>query len=53
MDGRISLSGNRLIRTSGSQRHERGLANDAEILAAYRTHFGIALDAVPHVQGRA
>src|SRR5262249_11709374 len=28
MDGRISLSGNRLIRTSGSQRHELVLADD-------------------------
>jgi N-hydroxyarylamine O-acetyltransferase len=50
MDGRVSLSGNRLIRTSGSQRTEEELTTDAEILEAYRTHFGIALDGVPQVR---
>ena len=51
MDGRVSLSGNRLIRTSGSDRTEAELTTDAEILAAYQTGFGIALDAVPQVKG--
>jgi N-hydroxyarylamine O-acetyltransferase len=50
MDGRISVSGNRLIRTSGSQRTEESLNTDEDILEAYRTHFGIALDAVPQVR---
>jgi len=50
MDGRLSLSGNRLIRTSGSQRTEVELTTAEEILGAYRTHFGIALDAVPQVR---
>jgi len=53
-DGRISLSGRTLIRTSGGTRTEQKLGADAEILAAYRDHFGIVLDRVPvaHLQGR-
>jgi N-hydroxyarylamine O-acetyltransferase len=50
VDGRISLSGDRLIRTSGEHREETELATDAEILAAYRDLFGIALDVVPQVR---
>ena len=50
MDGRVSLSGNRLIRTAGSERSEVSLTTDDEILEAYRTHFGIALEAVPRVR---
>jgi N-hydroxyarylamine O-acetyltransferase len=46
-DGRISIGGRTLIRTSGGVRTERELANDDELLAAYREHFGIALDQVP------
>jgi N-hydroxyarylamine O-acetyltransferase len=48
-DGRISIGGRTLIRTSGGVRTERELANDDELLAAYREHFGIALDQVPAV----
>jgi N-hydroxyarylamine O-acetyltransferase len=50
--GRLTISGRRLIRTTAGaagDRHEQTLADDAEVLAAYRTHFGIALDRVPAV----
>jgi len=46
-DGRISLSGHTLIRTSGGTRTEQELGADGEVLAAYRDHFGIVLDRVP------
>jgi len=48
-EGRISLSGRTLIRTSGGTRTERELGTDAEVLAAYRDHFGIVLGRVPTV----
>ena len=48
-DGRISLSGRTLIRTSAGTRTEQELGADREVLAAYRDHFGIALDRVPAV----
>ena len=48
-DGRISLSGRTLIRTSGAARTEQELGADGEVLAAYRDHFGIVLDRVPAV----
>ncbi|MGH9058806.1 MAG: arylamine N-acetyltransferase family protein [Acidimicrobiales bacterium] len=47
--GRLTLSGNRLIRTEGSGKQEVELADDAAILDEYRTSFGIALDQVPRV----
>jgi N-hydroxyarylamine O-acetyltransferase len=47
-DGRISISGHTLIRTSRGSRAEQVLASD-EVLAAYREHFGISLDRVPGV----
>jgi N-hydroxyarylamine O-acetyltransferase len=46
-DGRISISGRRLIRTAGGQRVEENLPDDQAVLAAYRGHFGIDLDSVP------
>ena len=46
-EGRISVSGRTLIRTSGGTRTEQQLPGDAEVLAAYRDHFGIILDRVP------
>ena len=46
-DGRISLSGRRLIRTSNGQRSEENLPDDSAVLAAYRRHFGIELSSVP------
>src|SRR5215472_4694858 len=50
-DGRISISGHTLIQTSGGVRSEQELPDD-DVLAAYRDHFGIALDRVPAVAAR-
>ncbi|MFE0035943.1 arylamine N-acetyltransferase [Streptomyces sp. NPDC059015] len=49
-DGRITLSGRKLVTTAHGQREERQLGDDAEILAAYREHFGLELDRVPEVR---
>jgi N-hydroxyarylamine O-acetyltransferase len=49
-DGRITLSGRRLISTVADVRTERLLATDDEVLGAYRDHFGIVLDQVPEVR---
>ena len=46
-DGRISISGRRLIRTAGGRRAEENLPDDQALLAAYRDHFGIDLNTVP------
>ena len=43
-DGRISLSGMRLIVTAGGRKEEQKLASEAERLAALREHFGVVLD---------
>ena len=48
-DGRISVSGRTLIRTTGRSRTEEQLPTDDAVLAAYRDHFGIVLDRVPVV----
>jgi N-hydroxyarylamine O-acetyltransferase len=45
-DGRVTLSGNRLITTVAGERTETVLADD-DVLAAYRTHFGFVLDTPP------
>jgi N-hydroxyarylamine O-acetyltransferase len=45
--GRITLSGNRLVRTEDGSKHERELADDNEILDTYRAIFGIELEQVP------
>jgi len=45
--GRITLSGRTLVETVDGKRAERALATDADVLAAYRDEFGIALDRVP------
>jgi N-hydroxyarylamine O-acetyltransferase len=47
-DGRITLSGRTLVRTTGERREERELG-EGELLAAYREHFGIALAREPLV----
>lgn len=47
-EGRISLSENRLIITRHGQREERGLADEASVLAALREHFDIVLDPPGH-----
>jgi N-hydroxyarylamine O-acetyltransferase len=46
-DGRVSISGRMLIRTSNGSRTEQQLPGDDALLAAYRDHFGITLDRVP------
>jgi N-hydroxyarylamine O-acetyltransferase len=46
-DGRISISGRKLIRTEAGERTEENLPGDQAVLAAYRHHFGIDLDRVP------
>jgi N-hydroxyarylamine O-acetyltransferase len=51
-DGRISISGRRLIRTVGGQRTEENLPDDQAVLVAYRDHFGIDLAAVPEPAAR-
>jgi len=51
-DGRISISGRTLIRTSAGSRTEEPLPTDAAVLAAYRGHFGISLDQVPEIPAR-
>ena len=48
-DGRISVSGRKLIRTTGRSRTEEHLPTDDAVLAAYREHFGIVLEQVPAV----
>jgi len=48
-DGRISITGRTLIRTSGGARAEESLPTDSAVLAAYREHFGIILGKVPEV----
>jgi N-hydroxyarylamine O-acetyltransferase len=48
-DGRISVGGRTLIRTSGGIRTERELVDDDAVLAAYREHFGIELSRLPEV----
>lgn len=46
-NGRVTLSGRTLIQTDGAHRQEHTLAGDAEVLAAFHTHFGILLNRVP------
>jgi N-hydroxyarylamine O-acetyltransferase len=46
-DGRISISGRRLIRTVSGQQAEEDLPDDQAVLAAYRDLFGIELTSVP------
>ena len=49
-DGRISISGHRLIRAVDGQRTEENLRDDQAVLTAYLDHFGISLDRVPGPQ---
>jgi N-hydroxyarylamine O-acetyltransferase len=49
--GRVTLSGDRLIRTDGSTRTETHLPDDPAVLDAYRTVFGLDLDRVPRIGG--
>ncbi|WP_406278168.1 arylamine N-acetyltransferase [Embleya sp. NBC_00896] len=45
--GRVTISDRTLIRTNGADRHEEQLTDDKALLAAYRDHFDITLEAVP------
>jgi N-hydroxyarylamine O-acetyltransferase len=47
--GRVSLAERTLIETDGTERRERTLSTDAEVLAAYRAYFDISLDRVPEL----
>ena len=49
-DGRVTLSGNRLIRTIGDNRTETVLPDDDAILGAYWTSFGFELNRVPVIR---
>ena len=51
-DGRVTLSEDRLIVTTGGVREERMLADDTEIIEAYRSHFGIRLPRAPRLSRR-
>jgi N-hydroxyarylamine O-acetyltransferase len=46
-DGRVSISGRTLIKTSGGARSEERLPDEAALLAAYREYFGIVLRKAP------
>jgi N-hydroxyarylamine O-acetyltransferase len=48
-EGRISISGRTMIRTTGGVRSEQDLPDDDALLAAYRDHFGVVLGNVPVV----
>ncbi|MFI6345821.1 arylamine N-acetyltransferase [Streptomyces sp. NPDC050560] len=48
-DGRITLGGRTLKRTTADTSVSEELADDTAVLAAYRDHFGIELDRVPEV----
>lgn len=49
-DGRVTISGDRLIRTTGESRVEETLNGDAAVLDAYRTIFGFELDRMPRLR---
>ncbi|MGP3971270.1 arylamine N-acetyltransferase family protein [Streptomyces sp. 6N223] len=50
--GRISLSGRKLIVTGDGRRTTAELEDGTTVLAAYRRHFGIELDAEPRLRQR-
>ncbi|MDN3355964.1 arylamine N-acetyltransferase [Actinomadura sp. DC4] len=49
--GRTTLSGRNLVRTVDGARSEEPLGDDAEVLAAYRSVFGVTLECVPELGG--
>jgi N-hydroxyarylamine O-acetyltransferase len=49
-EGRVTLSGRTLVTTVRGERSEVPLATDAEVLDAYREHFGLRLHRLPAVQ---
>ncbi|TXS57666.1 arylamine N-acetyltransferase family protein [Streptomyces sp. t39] len=46
-EGRVTLSGRKLVTTVHGQREERMLDGDGEVLDAYREHFALVLGEVP------
>jgi N-hydroxyarylamine O-acetyltransferase len=48
-DGRVSIAGRTMIRTSGGTRSEEQLDTDEALLAAYRDLFGVVLSQVPRI----
>lgn len=52
-DGRVTLSDRILTVTGPDGRREEHLAEDADVLAAYREHFGIELGRVPRLRDAA
>lgn len=51
--GRVTLGGRTLTTTADGERDTVELTTEAEVLAAYERHFGIALEREPHVRGGA
>jgi N-hydroxyarylamine O-acetyltransferase len=51
-EGRVTLSGRKLITTIGGERTEIELESDAAVLSAYLTIFGVELDRVPEVNAK-
>ncbi|MEU0136584.1 arylamine N-acetyltransferase [Streptomyces sp. NPDC006296] len=49
-DGRVTLRGRTLITTVRGERQELELRDDAEVLAAYRDHFGMAFTRPPEAR---
>lgn len=50
--GRVTIIGNTLIRRDRGQRGKEVLGSRAELLAAYREHFGFQLDRLPAIPPR-
>jgi N-hydroxyarylamine O-acetyltransferase len=50
---RVTISDRRLITTTPEGRTESTIDDDADLLAAYRDHFGIVLDRAPHLESGA
>ncbi|MEV5592462.1 arylamine N-acetyltransferase [Streptomyces sp. NPDC052496] len=49
--GRVTLSGRTLVITGADDSREERELTEAEVLPAYRTHFGITLDRIPELRG--
>ncbi|OKI05378.1 acetyltransferase [Streptomyces sp. CB02923] len=49
--GRVTLSGRTLVITDADGGREEHELTEAEVLPAYRTHFGITLDRIPELRG--
>jgi len=46
-DGRVTIAGRLLVTRIVGERTERTIEDDAELLALYRSHFGISLERIP------